>query len=250
MPLIGNDIEMNTHQIGGSNFSFKGARIEDLGATEYTLVTIAVDVTGSTQAFAKELREALIAAVEACKKSPRSDNLLLRVITFSTYVGGVNELHGFVPLSGIVTNDYPVFNPDGMTPLYDAAFSAIGALIKYGEDLIAGDFFCNGIVFIITDGADNASSMTPRSIANMIDSAKKNEKLESLVTVLVGINATDCRSHLEDFRSTAKLDQYIDAGEATKGKLAKLAEFVSQSVSSSSQALGTGGPSKQIAASI
>ena len=47
-----------------------------------------------------------------------------------------------------------------------------------------------------------------------------------------------------------QISQYIDAGAATKGKLAKLADFVSQSVSSQSQALGTGGPSQNISATI
>lgn len=250
MPLIGNDDNMETRQIGGSSFTFSGARIDDLGAPEYTLVTIAVDVTGSTSGFAKELRDTLITAVEACKKSPRSENLLLRVITFSTYVGGVSELHGFVPLSGIVPADYPQFNPDGMTPLYDAAFSAVGAMVEYGSDLMKNDFLANGIVFIITDGYDNQSTTTPKMIAAKLAAVKKDELLESLVTVLVGINAAEYRRHLEGFKNDAGLDQYIDAGEATKGKLAKLADFVSQSISSTSQALGTGGPSQNISASI
>ena len=43
---------------------------------------------------------------------------------------------------------------------------------------------------------------------------------------------------------------HIDVGDATPRKLAKLAAFVSQSISSQSQALGTGGPSQNIAATI
>ncbi len=251
MPLIGTDIDTETRRIAGSNFTFSGARINDLGAMEYTLVTIAVDVTGSTEGFAAELRNSLIAAVHACKQSPRSENLLLRVISFSTdFHQGVNELHGFVPLTGINPDDYPEFTPDGMTPLFDAAFSAIGALIDYGADLMSNNYNANGIVFIITDGGDNRSSMTPRDIANKIGEIRRGEKLESLVTVLVGINVDHCRAELEKFQKDAGLDQFIDAGQATKGKLAKLAAFVSQSVSSTSQALGTQGPSQSIAATI
>jgi hypothetical protein len=51
-------------------------------------------------------------------------------------------------------------------------------------------------------------------------------------------------------RSEVGITQFIDAGDATKGKLAKLAAFVSQSISSTSQALGTGGPSQAIAATV
>src|SRR6266550_372311 len=160
MPKLLDEDGTETRQIGGSNFTFTAARIGDLGATEYTLVTIAVDVTGSTSNFKDELLKMLVTAIDACKKSPRSDNLLVRVITFSTAVNGVNELHGFKPLSEVNPNDYQPFDPDGLTPLFDATFSAIGALVDYGSDLMANDFLANGIVFIITDGEDNYSTAT------------------------------------------------------------------------------------------
>lgn len=251
MPRLMDDME--TGIIGGmQNFKFSGVRTEHLGATEYTIVTIAVDVTGSVSGFEDDLRNSLITAVEACKKSPRSDNLLPRVIKFSSSLpNGVEELHGFKPLAEIDPQvAYPGFRPGGMTPLYDASFSAIGATNAYAKKLMDDDFLTNGIVFIITDGMDNASSTTPAMIKKQIEEAVKGEHIESLVTVLIGINVADCSGRLSDFQQEAGIDKYIDAGEATKGKLAKLAEFVSQSVSSQSQALGTGGPSQQISATI
>ncbi|MBI5147744.1 MAG: hypothetical protein HZA37_01170 [Parcubacteria group bacterium] len=241
---------METRKIGASNFNFTGARIDNLGATEYTLVTVAIDVTGSVSGFEGDLRQALIATVEACKKSPRSENLLLRVVMFSTAVGGVSELHGFKPLADIDPNDYAAFVPDGGTPLYDAMYSAVGATVVYGKDLWDNDYLVNGIVFVITDGADNASVATPVMIKKKIDSVKSGEKLESLITILVGVNAQMYQCALEEFRDNAGITQYIDAGDATKAKLAKLAAFVSRSVSSQSQALGTGGPSQNIQAVI
>lgn len=249
MPRIGSDSsEMQTHQ--GSNFSFTGTRLDRLGATEYTLVTVAVDVTGSTQGFEDNLRLALVTAIKSCKKSPRSDNLLVRVIIFSSRVG-VSELHGFKPLSDIDPDkDYPKFQPDGMTPLYDAVHSAVGAMVAYGKQLTDADFLCNGIVFVITDGRDNQSTATPAMILDELGKIKRDELMESAHTVLVGINVQDCRAELEEFKGQAGLDQFIDVGDVTPGKLAKLAAFVSQSVSSQSQALGTGGPSQAIAPTI
>jgi hypothetical protein len=245
-----NDGGMQNYQVGGSNFTFTAARIGSLGATEYTLVTIAVDVTGSTAGFADELHKMLSTTIDSCKKSPRSDNLLIRVITFSTYIGGVSELHGFKPLSEVTASDYPRFVPDGLTPLYDATFDAISATVEYGGELMDNEFLSNGIVFVITDGYDNMSDETPRSIKEQVQKAKLEERLESLLTVLIGINAAQFQDKLEEFRREAGLDQYIDAGDATPGRLAKLAAFVSQSISSQSAALGTGGPSQAISATI
>lgn len=249
--LNSNDPLMGTNRIGGSNFTFQGTRVENLGATEYTLVTVAVDETGSTSGFAKELRDSLIASVKACKKSPRSDYILLRVIKFSTSLnGGIEEIHGFKPLADINPDDYPQFSPGGLTPLCDAAYSAVGATLAYAKQLTDNDFGVNGIVIVVTDGGDNASVSTPKMVKEEAAKAVSGEQIESLITVLVGINASSCSSILADFKTEAGFDQYIDAGDATPGKLAKLAAFVSQSISSQSQALGTGGPSQSIAATI
>ena len=246
--LINDDPTMQQHQIGGGNFTFQGTRIESLGATEYTLVTIAIDETGSTDGFQDALRQALVTAVKACKKSPRSDNILIRVIKFSSALpGGIEEIHGFKPLSEINPDDYEQFSPGGLTPLCDAAYSAVGAMLAYAKQLTDADFYVNGIVFVATDGDDNRSVSTPRMIKEETEKAVTGEAIESLVTILIGINASQYAAELADFQKQAGFTQYIDASDATAGKLAKLAEFVSQSVSSQSQALGTGGPSQSIA---
>lgn len=248
MPRL--DDSMQNHKIGGA-FTFSAARVERLGATEYTLVTIAVDETGSVQGFSDQLREMLVMAVESCKKSPRSDNLLVRVLTFSDkYRNGVNEVHGFKPLGEIDATSYPVIKPGGSTPLYDACYSAIGSQNVYGKQLVDQDFSCNGIVFVITDGGENASVATAQMVADEAKKSISGEVLESMISVLIGINGSSYSQWLSQFQKDAGLTQYIDAGDATPRKLARLAAFVSKSVSSQSQALGTGGPSQNISATI
>jgi len=243
---------MDEHSIGGGgHFTFSGVRVESLGATEYTLATVAIDITGSTSGFASELRAALIAAIKACKKSPRSDNLLVRVILFSDALqGGIEEVHGFKPVSEINPDEYKEFQPSGLTPLCDATYSAVGATLVYGKQLADNSFGVNAIVFIITDGGDNASVSTTKMIKEQMVMAIVDEQIESLVTVLIGINTAQCSQLLAEFWQQTGITQYIDAGDVTPGKLAKLAAFVSNSVSSQSQALGSGGPSKNIAATF
>lgn len=250
MPRLNQTTE-EVHKIAGSGFSFKGARIEHLGATEYTLVTVAVDETGSVVGFADELRKMLLMAVDACKKSPRSDNILVRVVRFSDkYNKGVDEIHGFKPLVEIDPATYPVLKPGGCTPLCDACYSAIGATNTYGKKLQDQDFGVNAIAFIITDGGENSSVATMDMVKKEAERAITGETLESMISVLVGINAVGCVNELKLFQKEAGITQFINAGDATPRKLAKLAEFVSRSVSSQSQALGTGGPSQNIAATI
>jgi hypothetical protein len=138
---------MQTHQLGG-NFSFSGVRLEKLGASEYTLASIAIDTTGSVSGFRDELLQMLKTSIASLKKSPRAQNMLVRVIVFNTAIssGGIGELHGFKPLSDInVDADYQPFSIAGATNLFDASYSLVGAMLKYGEDLMKNDFLCNGI---------------------------------------------------------------------------------------------------------
>lgn len=242
---------METLRIGGKGFTFSGIKIDHLGATEYTLVTIAVDETGSVLGFADELRKMLVMAVEACKKSPRSDNILVRAITFSDkYQKGVKEIHGFKPLAETDTSAYPDIMPGGSTPLCDACYSSIGATNSYGKQLSEQDFGVNGICFIITDGGENTSVATMAMVKEEIQKSISGEKLESMISVLIGINTAQCQGDLDKFYKESGLTQYVDSGGATPRRLAKLAQFVSTSVSSQSQALRTGGPSQNIAATI
>lgn len=249
MPRIANEEGMEEFKLGGG-FQFTGASLESLRASEYTLVTIVLDYSGSVAGFENDLKKALVTAVDSCRRSPRSLNLLLRVVIFSS-VYGISEVHGFKPLSQIdLQKDYSLSGPDGGTNLFDASYDSVASMATYGQKLKNSDFLANGIVFIVTDGDDTCSKVTPGEVKRQVEKIRQSELLESIHTILIGVNAAHCKSFLENFAREAALNQFIDVGDATPGKLAKLAAFISQSVSSQSQALGTGGPSQSIAPTI
>jgi uncharacterized protein YegL len=244
MPKLLQDADMEEMPIPGvGSFNFSAVRPDKLGATEYTLVTIAVDVSTSVTSFAKELNDCLKTIVDACKKSPRAEKLMIRLIKYNH---NLEEIHGFKPLSTINPDEYDELRCDGMTALYDAVYSSIGASLAYGKTLIDQDFDVNAATYIITDGVDNRSTATPMMINKQMVDALKGEEIESLISVLIGINTAECRDYLQNFKDEASLTQFVDVGDATSQKLAKLAGFVSKSISSTSQALGTGGPSQSL----
>lgn len=242
MPKFINDENMENLPVVGSSFNFSAIRPEKLmGTSEYTLVTIVTDRSGSVIPYAKELLDAIKTAVTSCKASPRAENLLVRLVTFST---NVTEVHGFVKLNDIITDDYEAIQCGGGTSLFDATYESIGATLGYAKKLYTQDFDVNGIVFIITDGSDNCSTMTATGVGSLLDKVVMDEEIESLITILIGVNAGSYRRSLEDFKDLANLSQYVDVGDANEKNLAKFAKFVSKSVSSQSQSLGTGGPSQ------
>lgn len=224
---------------GAGGFQFSAVRLDPVkAASEYTLVTIVVDISGSVADYAVALKQAVQTIIEACKKSPRAENLMVRLLTFND---DVEEIHGFKLLNQIDPNDYSDFKPRGMTALFDAVYSAIGATTILSKSLIDQEYECNGAIYIITDGMNNRSANTPVSIQERVAETKMQETIESLVTVLIGVTPDKRISqYLESFKDEAGLNAYVDVGEATPGKLAKLAQFVSKSISSQSQSLGSG----------
>lgn len=249
MPRLGDEQNLENFQLGLSHYGFSATRIDDLDASEYTLVGIAFDSSSSTHMFRDEMKKTQDKIIESCQKSPRKDNLLLRATTFSD---SLDEIHGFRQLATIQPGEYDSkLDGGGGTALYDAVLNNVEAIGAYAKQLSDHDFSVNGILFIITDGMDNRSS---HGISGIVDATKRviqEEALESLVTIMVGVNlAPESVQYLNDLKDKAGLTQFINIGDATPGKLAKLAEFVSKSISATSQSLGSGGgASQQIAQS-
>ena len=245
MPIL-NDTTLDSVTLPNSHYGYSATRLDELGATEYTVVTIACDVSGSTASFIFDMEAALARIVQACKSSPRADNLLLRLVAFDDTL---SELHGFKLLESCNVADYGgVLRAGGSTALYDAAENAVSSTIDYGRQLLAGDFSANAILFVITDGMDNASRLTAKRVKEALRGAVTTEALESMISILMGVNVQDpeVSRHLRQFHAEAGFTQYVELDKADAGTLARLAQFVSQSISAQSQALGTGGPSRPL----
>jgi hypothetical protein len=255
MPKIGDDLEQ--FNIAGSRYGFSGTRVADLEATEYTLVTIVFDESGSTDSFAREMEKATQEIVKSCQSSPRADNLLLRLLNFGT---GLREVHGYRPLSACNLADYDGFYQNGgITSLFDSAHNAIAAANAYAKTLSDADYLCNSIIFVLTDGADNNSKFTAKHVGDELRKSVASEAVESQVAALIGVNVADANLDrlLTDFANTAGFapietkdangnkvtKPYLALGNADAKTLARVAQFVSRSISSQSQALGSGGAS-------
>lgn len=230
--------DMINNEIVGTTFGYSAVKPDVLESNEYTLVNLVVDVSGSVQSFKTELEETVKTVVDACRKSPRVENILIRLVVFNRQL---SELSGFVPAISMDTN--VTLSPMGGTALFDATYSAIGATVDYAKTLVGEHFMeVNAINFIVTDGEDNSSAMNVQAIKNKVEEIAQSEELDgNITTILVGVNDSSCKTYLDHFKDEAGLDQYISLGNATANSLAKLAGFISKSISSVSQSLATGG---------
>lgn len=235
--------EMGTFQYSG----YTPEALADI-ASEFTLVGICGDKTPSVEDFADGIRKCMIESVNACKRLPRAENLLVRSTLFNSR-DHIEEIHGFRPLSAInAEQDYPKLKCDGLTNLNDAVYDMVNSIIEYGQKLVDKDFDCNAICYIITDGVENASQhASPQMIKDLLEGLDKQRKqelptMESFVVVLIGVNMNDplSKRELETFRIETGLTKFLNLEDASDKSLAKITGLISQSASSQSQNIGTG----------
>lgn len=251
MPKFRDDETLDQHKLAGTNYGYTATRPDHLTATEYTLVSVVFDESGSTFPFKNQMEKVLKEVVKACRRSPRADNLMLRVLNFGT---NLREVHGFKPLGDCNEADYDgCYQSGGSTALFDASHNGVAAIRQYGKQLSDNDFMANGINIVITDGDNNEGSLGIPEVLAEHQACIQSESLESLVSILIGVNTagtagdgTPLKDYLEKYHKEGGFTQFVPIDQANEKSLAKLADFVSKSISSQSQALGTGGPSKSL----
>lgn len=240
-------VPMETHKATG-RYVYTGQPVEKLGGSQYTLVTLALDMSPSIEEYVPDMEAMCQEVIKACQKDPNSEAIMMRFIGFHE---DVVELQGFTELRHYDPAQFNnVIKISRATALNQATMNAVISTAEYGKQLVNGDNMCNGVLFIITDGRDNMGGVTPSEISNAIKDIRKDEgaeTVESINTILIAASDDSyVVSSIKKFHQEAGLSQLVEMGEATANNLAKLGQFVSQSVSSTSQALGSGGPSQPL----
>jgi hypothetical protein len=156
----------------------------------------------------QEMEAANGSIVEACRQSPRADNMLVRHVVFSTRVyDDTQRGHGWKPLPGINPGDYhrPARAPDDLTALYDATLNAIEVTVAQGDDMRNSGYDVNACIFVKTDGLNNSSTATVKMIREALDRARQDETLQSILMVLIGSGSTSATpASTPNWRSSRK----------------------------------------------
>lgn len=239
-----------------SAFQFSAVSLDSLGAAEYTLATIVLDMSGSVASYVSSLKKSVDTIIKSCRKSPRSENIMLRIVTFNS---SVKEILGFVPVNNIDLSKIKIGSTEGMTALNDALISAIESSNEYAKMLAEQDYMVNGVTYVITDGCDNASNFDKKKVKVAISNATDGKNLESYSVILIGlvgnsIGNTGVSKELNSYMKDVEITQYVDLlkilGESSpENALAKLAGLISKSISTTSQALSSGTPASVAAQS-
>lgn len=228
------------------HYVYTGQTLEKLGGDRYTLVTLVLDCSPSIEEYIPDMEKMCAEVIGGCKKGANSEAIMFR---FTGFHEDVFEMQGFTELRHYDPDQFKgAIKMGSATALWEATLDAIAATQAYGAQLVAADYMCNAVMYIITDGKNNIRGhATPALVSETLKQIRQDEganTVESINTILIAASdSSDVVGALEIFFKNAGLNQLVKMGEATAENLAKLGNFVTSSVSSTSQVLGSGGPS-------
>lgn len=241
-----NSQTLQSFMIPGTNYGYTAANVDELGSFENTIATGVFDESGSTSSFKKEMEVCIKEIIKSLRMSPCADKLIYRHIQFDDQM---REHHGFKPLIECKESDYEgIWNGGGQTALYNTCVNVLESTKDYAKQHAERRYTVNGIVYVVTDGVNyltSSASKTKEDVKKSLEETIQSECLESMITILIGISSNqNILKELGELKDFIGFTQFIPIENANQKSLAQLANFISKSVVSQSQALGTGGPSQ------
>jgi hypothetical protein len=209
-----------------------GMDLENITASDVTLVTLLIDASSSIAASGLEaaVREGQRALLDAFAASREKDSVLVATWTFNDEI---RVLHSYVPVDDAVRLDATSYAGVGTTHLYDTWCDALAANIAYAQRLRDGGTPCRSIVVVITDGEDCGSR---RKAADCAKISRDLLASEQFVLAFVGVGSDT------SFRAIAKRMGVPDGcvevqTQATPANMRKVFHMVSQSAIRASRGL-------------
>ena len=235
-------------------FHFTAPPLPVFEEQKYTVVGIATDQSGSVWGSRGDLFAMNEAIDRDLKAGAGKHTIIVRRAAFTDrFPTNVNEQHGFLPVLSIDPQmHFPIVQSNGeygSTPLCDGVMETLLAAKTQASQLInvQGVPLVNMALAFLTDGGETGSHYRPADVKAAIDQILAEGEIESVVTILVGVACppgSSARQRLEDFQHACGITKFIPFDEMTSGVFGQVARVISTSFTTTSQALGTGGPSK------
>jgi len=138
-----------------------GKALEEIVATDVTLITVIIDASSSIaySRLEQAVRDGQQAMLDAFAGSKEADAILVACWTFNS---DVKVLHSYVPVDEADRLTRKNYRGSGCTVLYDAWCDALAANVAYAQSLRDGGTPCRSVVVLITDGEDTGSKRRPK----------------------------------------------------------------------------------------
>ena len=150
-----------------------GVSLDQLATNEVTLAMNIIDMSSSMGPYATDLiRSYNEDYLQAMSDSTAADDILVSTIVFNERV---DLLHGYVPLLDAPPLTRQLYNPDGMTALYDAVGAGLTNMVLYAQELRQSGVMVRCLVIVYSDGADNASHQKAKDVRRASQELLKHE---------------------------------------------------------------------------
>lgn len=207
-----------------------GKDLEDITASDVTLVTVLIDASSSIgdRGLEQAVRDGQNALIDAFSGAKERDSILLACWTFSSKM---DVLHSYVPVDEATRLDAKNYRAAGATVLYDTWCDALAANVAYAQRLRDGGTPTRSVVVVVTDGEDVGSARNAGQCARLSKDLLASE-LFTLAFVGVGTDV--------DFHAVAKAMGVPDGcvlvqKDATPTGLRRTFQLVSRSAIRASQ---------------
>lgn len=213
------------------NLDFGNFDPESIQTDETINAVFIVDTSGSIVDYVKELNNAFNDFTETMQKSHIAPKLFVSIIEFNEKVTATS---GFQPISAIPKMNF-ARRLGGATALYDGVLTGVKNALDYRQNLENSGIETKTLVFVITDGGDNASKNPAHSVKIILDKLKKDERSAfSFTSVLFGVgNAQEFEAAYREMG----IDHLARIGNSG-AEIKKMIGFISQSISSISAGKG------------
>lgn len=217
-------------------YNFGNYNPNDLEVQETINAVIVVDTSSSVHSYGHELNNALNEFITRMQKSHAAPNLFVSIVEFND---SINVTSGFRPITELQPIDL-IPRIGGMTALYKACDIGLKNAIDYRKDLENAGVNCKTLLFVITDGEDNASGGVKGSDvkAKIDDLLKEERNFFSFESILFGVG-----NDAEFSKAQKEMGiKHLAKVGTTADEIRKMINFISSSITSVSSGQGFSAP--------
>ncbi|EKD66617.1 MAG: hypothetical protein ACD_49C00029G0045 [uncultured bacterium (gcode 4)] len=218
-----------------------GTNIDDVDASEVTLVAMLIDDSGSIRFAnnAQAVRDGHNLVIDSIAGARQSGKTLVH----TRYMNG-HVLYPFITVDQAVKMDNHNYNPMGGTPLYDQTVIILGTLMAEMLRYMDNGVPCRAILGVITDGNDEGSEKfrDPAKVKKVIDDVLMSEL--SCIISAMGIDDGGRTDFTKVFQGMGVRDEWIhdpkkfNTKEENESAIRKMFQMFSRSAVRASQSAG------------
>jgi hypothetical protein len=226
----------NIGNIGEEIQTGMGIEVDDVEASEVTLVTIMVDDSGSIRfaSNSEPVRQGHNLVIDAFMgvKEAQREGILMHTCYLNGFV-----LFPYGKVEDAIRMDSSNYDPRMGTPLYDQTEVLLGRVAVKAQEFEDAGIACRTITLIVSDGADmHSHRQTANGIKKIVESMLRTERH---IIAGMGVDSGDGVDFRQVFQEMGIPDEWIRTPGDSESDLRKEFQMFSQSAVRASQGAGS-----------